>query len=242
MGHGVVPWSLWLVLALAWGCSADLPERRFLCSVRGECPTGWYCVERHCQSTPGRDAAVDAAMDARVDAPPPRDAGPDVGSMDARPERDAPVDAGRRSCATPGDCNDMNPCTIDICGSDLFCNYAWKDDGTACDDSVVCNGEDTCMSAVCMHEFPPCTDCTDGNPCTGRDRMTDGGCAGDPGVMEHQLCGACDSTTCRMCCTGVCRDVSSYDYCAGCYSACSGAESCMYSAGRACGWLWCCGT
>jgi MYXO-CTERM domain-containing protein len=36
--------------------------------------------------------------------------------------------------------------------------------GTSCDDTIVCNGADTCMAGACMHAGAP--DCSDTNACT----------------------------------------------------------------------------
>jgi hypothetical protein len=215
------------------GCQATIPESRFRCVGPEQCPDDWYCVDGHCQSTPG--TSLDGGPE--IDGAMSPDGGPTDGG-----DVDAPVmfeDGGGR-CTSPAECDDMNPCTIDVCMG--TCGYAFEDDGTDCDDGVACNGADTCMTGVCEHARPPCTDCNDGNACTWFDAMVDGVCMGDAAAAHHSLCGACDGSGCRMCCNGACQNVNENAYCAGCDSPCSGGESCRYDPGRPCAWLWCCGT
>lgn len=58
-------------------------------------------------------------------------------------------------CAVDGDCNDSNPCTDDTCasGTCVFTN----DNTNTCDDSLYCNGVETCSAGVCGHAGDPCT-------------------------------------------------------------------------------------
>ncbi len=163
---------------------------------------------------------------------------------------------GPRTCNNPGQCDDLNPCTIDSCIGGL-CGYAWQTDGFPCEDAVFCNGAETCMSGVCGSPGDPCPIvdscdqtnarclCDDGNPCTGPDvRQSDGTCQGPN--TDGTLCGTCDAGGCRICCGGSCVNGNTFDHCAGCGScsfscgSCMQRESCAYSSTRACGWDWCC--
>jgi len=64
----------------------------------------------------------------------------------------------------PVSCDDHNPCTADSCDPALGCQHADLPDGTSCADATVCNGAETCASAVCVPGTP--LTCTDGDPCT----------------------------------------------------------------------------
>ena len=88
--------SLALGGAIAAACYAvPQPECGFLCGPGGACPDGYACANDHaCHRTgsppelvchtpdaaPGDDAAVDARLDAAIDAP---DAPPDDAAIDA---------------------------------------------------------------------------------------------------------------------------------------------------------------
>ncbi len=101
----------------------------------------------------GQDAGsavmVDAGMDA---ASSPHDAGPatdshvDMGGV-------AP-DAFVVDCRMLG-CDDHEPCTDDVCGSDGTCTHT--NNTVACDDHTFCNGMDTCGGGTCsVHAGNPC--------------------------------------------------------------------------------------
>jgi hypothetical protein len=238
---------------LLLGCSAEIPEDRFRCVAAAECPAEWYCVGGYCRASPGGiDAGTaDASRDAASNDGPTVDA-----PIADAPIADAPVSDAPRPCAGPGDCNDGNDCTIDLCPAG-FCTYAFDDDGSSCDDDMFCNGEDTCASGVCTHAGDPCAPptvcddvndwclCDDGNPCTGPDHVSPPAtCAGNP-LGPTTACGPpCSDSTCMVCCAGVCRDMRQRDYCAGCTPCSNGPspprEDCVYAPARPCGWLFCC--
>lgn len=110
-------------------------------------------------------------------------------------------------CATPQDCDDLNPCTDDSCNMGVCVNTNNSD---ACDDGDVCTDNDTCSGGSCAgspiagcctstgecDDSNPCTDddcvnnvceytnnsddCDDGDPCTDQDACSAGTCAGTP--------------------------------------------------------------
>lgn len=61
------------------------------------------------------------------------------------------------------DCDDLNPCTIDICVPGQGCTHDIEENGVACDDGDICTSGDNCLDAECVGAFPKCDD---GNPCT----------------------------------------------------------------------------
>lgn len=92
------------------------------------------------------------------------------------------------------DCSDANACTGDFCDTISGCNNLPEPDGTACLDGDICNGSETCQSAICT-AGPP-LDCTDGDLCT-----TDGcdialGCVHGP-VSCDDL-DVCTEDSCEM--------------------------------------------
>jgi hypothetical protein len=199
------------------------------------------CEGGFCVAQPGETCtSVDAPV-AIVDAP----------VVDA-PVVDAPVvDAPVVECTDMNACDDSNPCTQDLCISNQCHRPAWPN-STGCDDGLFCNGIDSCQDGICIHSMDACpigtlqcdedTDwcrCDDGVQCTGNDRYQGAICTGD--LLTGTFCGAgvCDDVECNVCCSGVCRDMRQDEYCAGC-SPCLSTEDCVYSAGRACGWSWCC--
>ena len=99
------------------------------------------------------------------------------------------------------DCDDGNPCTIDQCSFDGCSNDA-VEDGIACDDSLFCNGEDTCMSGECQHEGNPCDE---GDECSSTCDETEENCLAPSGTPcgSSATPSACDAPdTCDG--TGVC--------------------------------------
>ncbi len=217
-------------------CAVQPREGWYACSRDDQCPSGWVCQTGRCYSR--RDAGTDPSGD--------------LSDADVAQEADAD---GPRTCNNPGECDDLNPCTIDSCIGG-FCGYAWEPDGFACEDGVFCNGADVCMSGLCRTPGDPCRPgdtcdetnarclCDDTNPCTGPDvRQSDGTCQGPN--ADGTLCGTCDAGGCRICCGGSCV-TSGFDHCAGCGSCsfscgpCMQRESCVFSSTRACAWDWCC--
>jgi len=71
------------------------------------------------------------------------------------------LDVGTNAAGTPC-ADDGNPCTDDICGADGSCQHIPNQ--MPCDDSLFCNGADTCSAGGCtLHT---------GNPCPGPDGDT----------------------------------------------------------------------
>jgi LmbE family N-acetylglucosaminyl deacetylase len=80
------------------------------------------------------------------------------------------------ACQDASDCEDGNPCTVEVCRLGL-CDHAPVADGTACGDGDACNGVEACAAGECVRG--PAPSCDDGDPCT-RDA-----CA-SPGTCVHE--------------------------------------------------------
>ena len=65
---------------------------------------------------------------------------------------------------TPLDCDDGNPCSVDICDPVAGCQHTPAADGISCSDEDVCNGTETCQLGACVKGAP--LDCDDGIACT----------------------------------------------------------------------------
>lgn len=87
-------------------------------------------------------------------------------------------------CLGAGDCDDGNPCTVDVCDNGVCVNTPVAD-GTACSNGEFCDGVETCQAGVCVDGADACVDlahcdeindlcleclsngeCDDSNPCT----------------------------------------------------------------------------
>ncbi len=64
------------------------------------------------------------------------------------------------TCNPLDQCHDAGTCNV----ATGICSNPPKANGTACNDSTVCNGSETCQSGACTPGAPPATD--DSNPCT----------------------------------------------------------------------------
>jgi len=71
------------------------------------------------------------------------------------------VDVG---CQSVQDCDDINPCTEDVCELGV-CSHGTVDDGTSCADWNVCDGAEICHAGICTRSARPML-CDDGNPDT----------------------------------------------------------------------------
>jgi hypothetical protein len=139
------------------------------------CPAGQTCGESGCvpvAGTPlyvwmGTPPRLGADAGAAVDGG--HDAGPvDAGSSDAHTDT-GPLPDGGADCTMTG-CDDMNPCTDDVCNGMHLCEHRPAD--IACDDGTFCNGLDTCSAGACtVHVGNPCVGSTvcdeTANVCTG---------------------------------------------------------------------------
>ncbi|HII30379.1 TPA: S8 family serine peptidase [Candidatus Woesearchaeota archaeon] len=94
------------------------------------------------------------------------------------------------------DCSDSTACTVDSCdeAGDVCLN---SPDDSFCDDSLYCNGAETCNALLGCQPGTP-VDCDDGNECTAE------GCNEDSNACEYiELA---DNTACTngVCCSGSC--------------------------------------
>lgn len=99
-------------------------------------------------------------------------------------------------------CDDLNPCTADICGANGDCQNLPLEDGSLCEDTGACTVS-TCKAGLC--QAVPGAGCDDSNPCTLDECDADGACSytdlddgascGDDDVCNgEELCqaGACE--------------------------------------------------
>ncbi len=116
-------------------------------------------------------------------------------------------DKGSPACLQDADCDDGNPCSVDLC-SDGACAFE-PASGASCDDGNACTRDDQCLDGVCSgqqiacDDGNPCTDdgcdtqagcvfeqntatCDDGNPCTEPDICKNGACKGGPNTCQCQ--------------------------------------------------------
>jgi hypothetical protein len=92
--------------------------------------------------------------------------------------------AGCTVCTADAQCDDRNPCTTDRCTGGR-CLSTPRENGSACGDDDVCNGEETCQAGSCeaSNPFP----CDDGDPCTTDRCNATAGCT----HQANPLCEAC---------------------------------------------------
>jgi hypothetical protein len=123
----------------------------------------------------------------------------DYGTPDQRPK----LTVTYAACVLDSDCDDGDPCTLDLCHGSL-CEYSF-DDMAPCDDGDACTENDVCMSGACagteidcsvlddscnvgicnegtgLCEAQPANEgssCDDGSACTENDTCSSGSCAG----------------------------------------------------------------
>jgi hypothetical protein len=122
---------------------------------------------------------------------------------------------GGGGCVSDAECDDGNPCTVEVCQG-ACCYSDPQPDGLACDDGDECTAGDACQAGVCrglpVPGCRPCredADCDDGDVCTA-DRCENQGC-----VHELLLGAACDDgDACTLgdrCLAGVCQGTSLVD-------------------------------
>ena len=86
---------------------------------------------------------------------------------------------GCAACELDEDCDDGNACTADTCAQDGSCGHANLEDGTACDDEVVCTSPDTCTRGACGGPV----NCPGGEACDD-----DGACIEPAGCQDDAAC------------------------------------------------------
>jgi hypothetical protein len=139
-------------------------------------------------------------------------------------------------CATGGDCDDANPCTVDACpGYASSCTHKVLE--TCCSSDSDCDDGDACTIDVCLGSESGCEhqategcclgdgDCDDGDPCTTNSCTEVGGeCVAEPSCCESNSdCDDADSCTTDSCFAGACL----YDYtCCTSDAACNDGEYC----------------
>ncbi len=84
--------------------------------------------------------------------------------------------AGKCVPGQPVQCDDGNPCTLDLC--DVIAGCAHAAVGGACDDGNPCTLSDACMDGKCV--AGAMFDCDDGNPCTQDQCDPSGKCQHNP--------------------------------------------------------------
>ena len=93
--------------------------------------------------------------------------------------------------ATPGPCDDGDPCTDDTCTAQGGCAHTTLADGSPCADQNLCNGTETCQSGTCTPGTPLV--CDDNNVCT-----TDA-CDPKSGCVYRSTCDDGDPCTADTC-------------------------------------------
>ncbi len=104
------------------------------------------------------------------------------------------------ACFSAGQGDPSNPCRTCDPSSSAF-TWTPVEDGTACDDGIFCNGEETCLSGLCVRGTDPCAGlecaagCDEGTKgCIVKDGwcLVDGACfaAGEQSPVD--TCLACD--------------------------------------------------
>ncbi len=110
----------------------------------------------------------------------------------------------------PLDCSNSNLCTDEACDPASGCLYNPVTDGTACLNSNVCDGEESCFAGMCRSGTT--LDCDDHNPCSDDFCDTHLGCSHasvDDGIAcGGGLCGAaaCSGGHCLATDSGACDD------------------------------------
>lgn len=111
-------------------------------------------------------------------------------------------------------CDDSNPCTLDLCDKLTGCLHTNLPDGAFCDDGNECSNKDGCVAGKCSGSLIGA--CDDNNPCTN-DKCVAGTCLNEPNTL------ACDDgNTCTA------DDVCNQGWCKpGAPLSCSTSEPCL---------------
>lgn len=177
------------------------------------------------------------------------DAAADVTTHDADAASEAAPDdaADAAPACVPANCDDGNPCTIDVCKAGT-CLHVNATDGTACSGTNKCNQVYACQAGACTgskpvvcvaidqcHSVGTCdtttglcsnpakadgTACNDGNACTRSDACLAGACSGSNPVQCTASDQCHDVGTCDTG-TGVCSNPAKADG-----TACNDGNAC----------------
>ena len=128
-------------------------------------------------------------------------------------------------------CDDLNPCTNDLCDPKVGCEHV--PNSAPCSDGNACTTDDICSGGVCVATVS--VDCDDDNPCTHDtcsvadgcvNTPQDGGCSDDDACTLGDFCeeGECQSGAEALACDDEngCTDDS-----------CDGDSGCVYTANDA---------
>ena len=142
------------------------------------------------------------------------------------------------------DCDDLNPCTVDLCDKATGCSHT-VDDTLACDDGDPCTVPDHCSNALCVStvlncdDKNPCTidtcdgnggcknvvyngkDCDDGNACTISDT-----CVNDKCVGKVKDCNDNNTCTSDSCSAGTCINTVTQGAACDDGNSCTGPDLC----------------
>ena len=104
-------------------------------------------------------------------------------------------------CQEQEDCDDGNPCTLDVCSSDHHCQNIVQI-GSTCDDNDACTQQDQCITSGACSGIP--INCSDDNECTTDQCDPATGCQNIPGPNgepcdDDDLCSTGDA-----CLEGIC--------------------------------------
>ena len=131
---------------------------------------------------------------------------------------------GNGACVvTPVVCDDLNPCTEDVCDAALGCTAPPAFDGVACVDGDACTTADACSNGTCVGG--PAPDCDDGNECTAHDCEPETGCT-TATVVDGTGCSENDDACAQTshCQAGECVTATTLECDDG--DPCNGAETC----------------
>jgi hypothetical protein len=163
-------------------------------------------------------------------------------AMDATPCNDNDFCTTGESCVlgvcqgvTPTNCDDGDPCSLDVCDSKKGC-LTVPATGASCSDGNACTANDKCSVGKCQGVSYSCSDnnactsdgcdpvtgctflpmanyCSDGNYCTVSDTCVDGACVGKPNPCDDNQPCTLDSCSPQMGCQhgignngGACED------------------------------------